>query len=385
MKILFLAPHPFFQNRGTPIADKLMVESLASRNHQITLLTYPEGEDPHIPNSRIVRLPHLAGVNHIKPGFSWKKLLYDMLMAIYAGFLIQQEQFDVIHAVEESVFIASYLSSRLKIPYIYDMDSLLSSQMTEKYPFIQPFSFLMERLEKFVIRGSIGIITVCQEIENKVREYSPEKWIQRLEDITLLDNQSAKPVSLPIAPGSPVVMYVGNLETYQGIDLLLESFRLVCQSLTDAILVIVGGTVDDVNEYRNRSRKLGIDRQTVFVGSRPVEELGAYLSLADILVSPRIRGNNTPMKIYSYLDSGKAILATDLPTHTQVLDSEISVLVNPDPESMSKGMIRLITDRQLQKRLAANARARVVQDYTLSAYQGKLFRFYEWIEKRITG
>ena len=44
------------------------------------------------------------------------------------------------------------------------------------------------------------------------------------------------------------------------------------------------------------------------------------LLAADVLVSPRLKGLNTPMKIYSYLDSGSAVLATRLRTHTQVLD-----------------------------------------------------------------
>ena len=46
-----------------------------------------------------------------------------------------------------------------------------------------------------------------------------------------------------------------------------------------------------------------------------------------MLVSPRIRGTNTPLKIYSYLRSGKPIVATDLLTHTQVLSPEVARLV----------------------------------------------------------
>ena len=59
---------------------------------------------------------------------------------------------------------------------------------------------------------------------------------------------------------------------------------------------------------------------TIFAGERPADEIPAYLLAADVLVSPRSRGTNTPLKIYQYLRSGKPIVATRLLTHTQVLE-----------------------------------------------------------------
>ena len=111
----------------------------------------------------------------------------------------------------------------------------------------------------------------------------------------------------------PLLMYVGNLERYQGIDLLLDSFKLTLAHAAEARLVIIGGASEHITRYRQRARQLGVDMCVYFVGKRPVEDLAYYLAQADILVSPRIQGDNTPMKLYSYLDSGKALLATDLP------------------------------------------------------------------------
>ena len=72
--------------------------------------------------------------------------------------------------------------------------------------------------------------------------------------------------------------------------------------------------------------------------------LGNYLRQADVLVSPRIRGVNTPMKLYSYLDSGVPVLATRLPTHTQVMDDSVAVLVDPVPEAVGTGLVALFRD-----------------------------------------
>ncbi len=85
MKILVLAPHPFYQNRGTPIAVKMLVETLVASGHQITVLTYPEGEDPKIPSCSLVRLKQLSWVKEVTPGFSWKKLVYDWYLFLALG------------------------------------------------------------------------------------------------------------------------------------------------------------------------------------------------------------------------------------------------------------------------------------------------------------
>jgi len=57
VKILLLAPHPFFQARGTPLAVRTVLEFLSGRGHHVDILTLHEGEDLALPNCRIHRLP----------------------------------------------------------------------------------------------------------------------------------------------------------------------------------------------------------------------------------------------------------------------------------------------------------------------------------------
>ena len=106
MKILFLAPQPFYTERGTPIAVRLAVTSLCREGHQVDLLTYPEGEDIAIPGMRLLRAGRPPGVKRIPIGFSIKKLLCDLWLLFAAFELLRRERYDVVHAVEESVFIA---------------------------------------------------------------------------------------------------------------------------------------------------------------------------------------------------------------------------------------------------------------------------------------
>ena len=117
-----------------------------------------------------------------------------------------------------------------------------------------------------------------------------------------------------------------------------------------------------------------------FLGPKPVSVLGDLLAEADVLVSPRLKGTNTPMKIYSYLDSGTAVLATRLRTHTQVLDERTAYLVNPEPAALGDGLATLLRDPALRQRLADEAKAYVQREFTAEAARRKLDDFYRRVE-----
>ena len=382
MKILLLAPHPFFQNRGTPIAVRLLSEVLSREGHRIHLLTYHEGEDVFMPNIAIHRIPPIPGINRIRPGFSYKKVFCDILMLIKVIQLTAIYKFDLIHAVEESVFIALLLHYTKRIPYIYDMDSCLSQQLIDTIRPLKHLKSIMSKFEGLAFSNSNGIIAVCRILEKIASQFAPSKPLLRLEDISMLSESTEKGVNVRkgIDNNRPVIMYVGNLEHYQGIDLLLESFSILIGIKAKAILIIIGGSENDIKYYSFLSKKLGIIENIRFIGRKPLTQLAYYLEQADILVSPRILGDNTPMKIYSFLDSGKPLVATRLTTHTQVLDDSIALLVSPKPKDMAKAFEYLINNPGYASQMALRAKERVVNEYSFKAYKKKLINFYKEIE-----
>ncbi len=394
MRILVLAPHPFFQARGTPLAVRRVLEFLGCRGHQLDLLTFHEGEDVEIPNCRIHRIAQPFWIRNIRPGFSVKKVVCDMFMFIKCLGMVRRNHYDLIHAVEESAFIAAAMQRLAGIPYVYDMDSSLAEQMVDAYPGLQFAFATLRRCEAVAVRHSLGVLTVCAALEDVAHGHAPDKPIGRVEDTTLLspdqlhtgNGQGAESV-LPagVDHRSPVAMYVGNLEHYQGIGLLLEGFRHALVRVPNAHLVIVGGLKEDIAYYGRRATQLGISTRVHFLGPKPISALDGLFRRADVLVSPRLKGLNTPMKIYSYLDSGTAVLATRLRTHTQVLDDRTAYLVEPDPAALGDGLVELLTDPVLRERLATQAKAYVQQEFTPEAAHRKLGSFYTMMESKASG
>lgn len=393
MRILILAPHPFFQPRGTPIAVRRVLEFLSSRGHQLDLLTFHEGDNIDVPNCRIHRIARPLWIRNVRAGFSLKKVVCDVFMFVKCVRMVRKNRYDLIHAVEESAFIAAAMQKLAGIPYVYDMDSSLAEQLVDAYPGLHFAFSTLRRCEAIAVRHSLGVLTVCAALEDVAHGHAPDKPIGRVEDSTLLEPEPPRfgdghrnNRALPgVGPQTPVVMYAGNLAHYQGIGLLLEGFRYSLSQVPDAQLVIVGGLEKDIAHYGRRALQLGIESQVHFLGPHPVAALESLFRRADVLVSPRIRGLNTPMKIYSYLDSGTAVLATRLRTHTQVIDDRTAYLVPPEPEALGDGLAELLRDPVLRERLASQAKAYVQQEFTPEAAERKLSSFYSMMESKASG
>jgi glycosyltransferase involved in cell wall biosynthesis len=385
LRILVLAPQPFFQDRGTPIATRALLEALAARGHALELLTFHEGEDVAIAGLTIHRIPAIPGVRGIRPGFSLQKLMCDALLAMKCFALLASGRFQLVHALEESAFIALVARRIFGVPYVYDMDSSLAQQMEEKYPSLRPVRAALEAFEGVAVRQSLAVVAVCPALRDVAHGHAPGASVRVIEDFSLIDGAApaAESLAATIGRDGPIVLYVGNLEAYQGIDLLLEAFAHARARAPRAEVVVIGGHEADIARYRERCRALGIAENVHFLGPRPLAALGGLLRQAEIVVSPRTQGRNTPMKVYSYLDSGRPLLATRLPTHTQVLDDEIAMLAAPEPAAFGSALAALLGDADLRRRLADAARARVAAEWSRPAFRRKVDAFYGGVEERL--
>ena len=103
----------------------------------------------------------------------------------------------------------------------------------------------------------------------------------------------------------------------------------------------------------------------------------AYIENATVLVSPRVEGTNTPLKIYELLASGKPLVATRILSHTQVLNDEVCILVEPNASDLARGLIEALDDEGESARRAENARRLYENAYSREVYESKMRRFLE--------
>ncbi len=111
------------------------------------------------------------------------------------------------------------------------------------------------------------------------------------------------------------------------------------------------------------------------IGTVPSPLVPACLMAADVLVSPRERGRNTPLKIFSYLRSGRPIVATDIASHTQVLDEWSSVLVPPSARA-SRSVSDHCLDEGPARYQAIEGALALQTNYGIERYVGEVARAY---------
>jgi glycosyltransferase involved in cell wall biosynthesis len=382
MRILLVAPQPFYQERGTPIAIRMLVETLCSQGHAVDVLTYHVGLDLEIEGLRILRTPALPGVRNIPIGISWRKLACDFLLCGKLLALALTHRYDVIHAVEEAVFPALLLRPLAHARVVYDMDSMLGDQLVAKWRLLRPLASVLRAVERATLRRVDAVFAVCKDIAVQVSADAPRVPVFLIEDVALpLQAPAGKVDRLRESLGiqGTLALYVGNLQRYQGVEQLIRSMALL-PPRSPVTLVLVGGTVSDIARLRAVVKKLELERRVMLIGPRPLAHLAELLAQADVLVSPRARGNNTPMKVYSYMQSGRAILATRIRSHTQVLDKDCAYLVDPGPEGLAQGLARVAGDASLRERLGAAAQRRAVENYSLDAFRAKVRAAYRTLE-----
>lgn len=388
MKILMIAPQPFFSPRGTPFSVLYRLHALSKLGHQVDLVTYHLGKDVPIKNVSIKRIPKIPFVKSIRIGPSKIKILLDFFILLKTVQLLLQGDYDVIHSHEEAGFFSTWLAKIFGVKHLYDMHSSLPQQLNNfKFTTSGFLIHSFEMLEKKTLRDANAVITICPALFDYVEGLFPEKNQALIENV--VDN------SWVLEPGNETVsslikryglkndfkiLYTGTLEPYQGVDLLIESAKEVVKHHSDVTFLLVGGDPSQILQYKKQADDAGLGGHVIFTGQVWPNLIPLFVELSDILVSPRIEGNNTPLKIYSYLRSGKPIVATDHPTHTQVLNDKIAILTKGDPESFSNGIIKLIKNSGLRKEISKNALITANEKYSFENYLLKTKKIYESLQ-----
>ena len=370
-----IAPEPFFEPRGTPFSEYHRIRALLELGHTVDLVTYPFGKDVSLPGLRVFRCLRPPFMRDVRIGPSLPKIALDATLALTTIRRVLAERYDVIHSHEEAGIIGVLLAAVLGVPHLYDMHSSLPQQLTN-------FAFTRSRLvrrafewmERFVVRRSRVVIVICPQLAETVSAIDASVPTVLIENApgagearsgATGDGSRAR---LQIDRATPLVLYTGTFEPYQGLDLFFAAARIVARARPDVRFVLAGGRPEQVEQSRALVASQGLAGAVLFAGQQPADEIPAFLEAADVLVSPRSQGTNTPLKIYQYLRSARPIVATRLLTHTQVLDDDVAFLTEATPEGFAAGILRAVDDPSRAREVGAQAKRLADTKYSYEAY-----------------
>lgn len=382
LPILLVAPEPFYEDRGTPIGVREVLLALSELGVPVDLVTYPVGRSVELEGLNIFRTPNPFGFRSVPIGFSMKKLILDYGIARTIAERLAARTYGCVHAVEESAFAAVRIAPRYGVPVIYDMQSHLPSQM-ERSPLFRlpPAPALLERCQRWVVERA-DLIACSAGLESYVRSVKPDarvqawhypamRWTVGQDEVDKLREE------LGLSEQRPVVLYTGSFEPYQGLPRLIDAIPAVLETSPDALFLLVG---DDGRGRRTLSPAAATWKERGALRTlkrQPRERMAAFLSLADVVVSPREAVGNLPLKIFDYMAAGRAIVATDTDTHRTVLDETNARLVPPDdPAAMGKAIAGLLADRRTADELGRRAASFARDRLGWAAFKGRVQAMY---------
>ena len=147
----------------------------------------------------------------------------------------------------------------------------------------------------------------------------------------------------------------------------------------------MGGSPADVARMKAEARARGVGERSVFSGQRPPSELPCLLRAGR---RPRLaagaRARTRRSRSSRYLASGKPLVATRIPTHTQLLDDDLAELVEPTAAGIAAGIRAVLAAPGAAQRRAKRGQALVEREYGPRRYREKVARAYATVERLAT-
>lgn len=351
MRILKIVPQAFYTARGTPLSAYHRARELIARGHEVDIITYGVGGDPPNCAARVFRArgPHFK--RSIRAGPSRLKIWFDLLLFFSLLAHLTRRRYDVLYAHEEGALLARLAGAIFRIPYIYDMHSSLPLQITDwKFSSRASVIAAFRWVERMCVRGACAVVAISPAVARAARNAGPDTPCVLLANhfegaqAVASDEIAAVRTRHDIPLERKLVVYTGSFVALQALDLLVDAIPPVLERVPNTTFLLVGGTAEEIEALKSQARRLGILDHVILEPSVPQSAIPAYLAAADVLVSPRVQGINSPGKLLNYLASGKPVVATDTLVHNQLLTPKSAILTPPTAAGLAGGLITALTD-----------------------------------------
>lgn len=268
-------------------------------------------------------------------------------------------------------------SRRLGIPLVLEMNGDLFAEYHDLGFTLSKVQWAAIRMiNQHLVHQAAHIITVSEPLRLRVIErwrLDPTKVtaVENGAHVELFDNSTDSPHlrSQFSVNGEPVIIFVGSFRSWHGIDLLIDAFKNVADQDATAKLMLVGDGPLRA-EIEAKVGALQLCNRVIFTGKVPHQDVVSLLGIAQIAVMshpPSLAATSgSPLKLFEYMAAGKAIVAPSLPNITRVLAHRTTgYLVPPaDPDALTKGLLELLNDRELQTNLGCCARKQALAHHS---------------------
>lgn len=393
MKILVIAPTPFFADRGTHI--RILEEALALEKlgHQITIATYHIGRDitdeveTKIDVRRIRRW--LFWYKKLEAGPDWQKIILDMMLIRKVFFLARTQKPDIIHGhLHEGALIGWIVKKLLfwrKIKLVCDFHGSLVREM-ESHNYLgggflkKVFSFL----EKIINRT--GDFAVVSSWENKqiISNYRRDGKVETILDGVnihhyekLLPKKELKK-ELELPEDKIVAIYAGALVPNKGIEFLFGAITKVLKETNNVYFIIAGFPAEPIKKFVKENKLEGIVR---IISPLNYFSMPEILKACDLGIDPKESSTGQASgKILQYMAAGLPVVCFDRKNNHNYLDEGGYFSKEISSGGIAEGIL-YFNDNHMEIERMGNINLERVKIFSWDASAGRLDAFYKEITK----
>jgi glycosyltransferase involved in cell wall biosynthesis len=384
LKILMLAPTPYFSDRGCHVRIYEEARALTGLGHEVRIVTYHLGRD--MTGIPVIRIPRIPWYRKLAAGPSWHKPYLDILLLFKAAAAARSFRPDIIHAhLHEGAFLGLFLKKLLHIPLVFDCQGSLTGEMLD-HSFIRSGTLLFRlfrALERIVNNGADFTITSSRSgADELVRSWGVSS--ARVKGvIDGVDTATFRPFAQPDARralnlpiGRPTVVFLGVLNHYQGVDLLLEVAKILKARGTAPLFLVMGFPEET---YRTRAETEGIGGLVTFTGRVDYRTTPLYLCAGDLAISPKISLTEANGKLFNYMASGLPTVVFDNPVNREIM-GDTGVYAKPgDAVDFADRIEELLNDPDRRRELSAKVREKAQQDHSWRSRGEELVAIYRQV------
>jgi glycosyltransferase involved in cell wall biosynthesis len=371
-----------------------LAEALSLRGHQVYAIDYENtwkrnnlcdlGTLKTRTFSNVSRALPGSKVTLIRPGFLKIGGISRITAAVTSYFTIRKtvksNKIDaiILYSVPTSGLQAISAAKKYRIPVIFRAIDVLNRLVA--YP---PLRRPTRMLEKKVYPQADMILSLSPALSRYVEQLGAKK--EKIKELLIpVDTNIFHPMPPPqelrkkwgFKPGDKVVLFIGTLFDFTGLDTVIPGFAGVIKEIPEARLLIVGDGPQRP-KLENIIKETGLGGKVTITGFQPYNTMPQYIALAEVCFNSFMMTDATrdifPGKLVQYLACAKPVVSTPLPGVTAITPGEEQGMVFAiDAEEITKKIIVLLKDKAYRERLGQNGLEYAVKYHSLAAITGQL-------------
>ncbi len=388
--IIMIAPTPFFADRGCHIRIYEEARALQKLGNKVVIYTYHNGRDIAGINTR--RIMNIPWYRKLEAGPSYHKIYLDFLLLLKLAKSGIDEKANIIHAhLHEGALLGKIYKKFRRMPLVFDFQGSLTGELID-HNFLKRKSFafkFMRKAENLINSSADAVVVSSANSANLLKEGLDAKedriFVVRdgvnVDEFKMCNNTADLKRKLNLPLNKKIVVYLGLLNKYQGVDCLLGAISYLVKKNQNVHFLIMG--YPDVKKYKEIARKKKISDTVTFTGRIDYRKAPQYLSLGDVAISPKISKTESNGKLYNYMAMGLPTVIFDTQVNREILgDLGIYAELN-DPVSLAEKTEMILSNEDLAKNLSKKLRQKAVDIYSWQSTGKKLMDVYQKVWERI--